>query len=50
MEADLQRVVEDGKSLMAFDRASGRECGESSDYFVQAIEAVRANKKRYIAA
>ena len=48
--ADLKRVVEDGKILMAFDRAADRPSGEPTDYFVQAIEVVRANKKRYAAA
>jgi transitional endoplasmic reticulum ATPase len=48
--ADLRRVVDDGKLLYAFDRASGREPRAASAYFAEAIETVRANKLRYAQA
>jgi ATP-dependent 26S proteasome regulatory subunit len=48
--ADLKRLVEDGKNLLAYDRARQRPVREVSDYFLDAIETVRTNKERYIEA
>lgn len=48
--ADLRRVVEDGKVLLAFDRARGRPLQPSTAYFLRAIGTVRGNKVRYAEA
>jgi ATP-dependent 26S proteasome regulatory subunit len=48
--ADLKRVVEDGKALHAFDRATGRPPKPTTDYFLDAVETVRDNKARYVEA
>jgi ATP-dependent 26S proteasome regulatory subunit len=48
--ADLKRVVEDGKLLYAFDRARDRSIRNANEYFVEALETVRANKIRYAQA
>lgn len=48
--ADLKRVVEDAKSLYAFDRANGGELREAEHYLLQAIAGVGMNKKRYAEA
>lgn len=48
--ADLKRVVEDGKLLYAFDRANGRSKEKVTDYFIEALGTVRANKVRYAEA
>jgi hypothetical protein len=48
--ADLKRLVEDGKALFAYDRARGEQQKAPTEYFVAAIEAVRANKERYAQA
>jgi hypothetical protein len=45
--ADLKRVVEDGKALYAFDRATGRPPKPTTEYFLDAVETVRDNKARY---
>lgn len=45
--ADLKRVVEDGKILYAFDRAKGAHTSPIGDYFLEALQTVRANKLRY---
>jgi ATP-dependent 26S proteasome regulatory subunit len=45
--ADLKRLVEDGKTLYAYDRAQERPLRTSTDYFLAAVETVRANKERY---
>src|SRR5262249_4784289 len=47
--ADLKRLVEDGKALLAYDRARGLPLRPATDYFVEAVQAVRANKKAYLA-
>jgi shikimate kinase len=47
--ADLKRLVEDGKVLLAQDWVQKR-VGPATDYFVQAIETVRTNKARYAEA
>jgi ATP-dependent 26S proteasome regulatory subunit len=48
--ADLKRVVEDGKSLYAFDRAAGTGLAETTEYFVRATQAVRTGKEKYAEA
>jgi transitional endoplasmic reticulum ATPase len=48
--ADLKALMEDGKMLFAFDRAKGRPARPATDYFLNAIEAIRANKQRYAEA
>jgi transitional endoplasmic reticulum ATPase len=45
--ADLKRLVEDGKNLLAYDRARQRPEREALAYFLEAIETIRANKERY---
>ena len=48
--ADLKRVVEDAKSLYAFDCAGGVERGAAEDYLLKAVESVALNKQRYAQA
>jgi transitional endoplasmic reticulum ATPase len=48
--ADLKRLIEDGKNLLAYDRAQGRPVRAATDYFLTAIATVRANKARYAEA
>jgi hypothetical protein len=40
----------DGKMLFAFDRARNRPPRPATDYFVAAIDTIRANKERYAEA
>jgi len=48
--ADLKRLVEDGKALFAYDKARSQPTAPITDYFLSAIELVRANKERYAEA
>jgi ATP-dependent 26S proteasome regulatory subunit len=48
--ADLKRLVEDGKNLLAYDRARQRPTREIIAYFLEAVDTVRANKERYAQA
>ncbi len=48
--ADLKRTVEDGKALYAFDRAARCRMKPVTDYFLAAVEAVRAGKQKYAEA
>jgi transitional endoplasmic reticulum ATPase len=48
--ADLKRVVEDGKALYAFDRATERPLKSTTEYFLDAVETVRDNKAKYAEA
>ncbi len=48
--ADLKRLIEDGKTIYAYDRAKGRPLRTPSEYFLAAVETVRANKERYALA
>jgi AAA+ superfamily predicted ATPase len=48
--ADLKRLVDDGKLLYAFDRAQNIATREPIEYFLEALETVRANKLRYAQA
>jgi SpoVK/Ycf46/Vps4 family AAA+-type ATPase len=45
--ADLKRLSEDGKNLLAYDLARNRPPRPVTDYFLEAIEVLRANKARY---
>src|SRR5262249_4899009 len=45
--ADLRSVVEDGKLLFAHDLASGRSPRVVEEYFLDAVNAVRANHRNY---
>lgn len=48
--ADLKRVVEDAKSLFAYESASPTQIENADGYLLQAIEGVALNKKRYAEA
>ena len=48
--ADLKRLVEDGKNLYAYDRVKGAHIRPATDYFLAAIDTVRANKELYAQA
>jgi transitional endoplasmic reticulum ATPase len=48
--ADLKRLIQDGKSLYAYDRKRGKPLMPLTDYFAAAVETVRANRERYAAA
>ena len=45
--ADLKAIVEDGKLSFAHDIASGRIPRPAEDYFLEAIETVRTNRRNY---
>ena len=48
--ADLKRLVEDGKTLYAYDKAKGNAMKATTDYFLQAVKSVQENKERYAQA
>lgn len=48
--ADLKRLVEDGKTLYAYDKAKRMELKEPTGYFLRAVEGVQENKQRYAEA
>lgn len=48
--ADIKAVMDDGKMLFAFDRARGAEMKSATNYFLAAVETIRANKTRYAEA
>jgi len=48
--ADLKRLVEDGKILVAYDTAHRRPPRPAVEYFLSAVQTVRANKERYAEA
>jgi transitional endoplasmic reticulum ATPase len=48
--ADLKRLIEDGKNLLAYDKVRGLSLHTPTDYFLAAVETVRSNKERYAAA
>jgi ATP-dependent 26S proteasome regulatory subunit len=45
--ADLKAVIEDGKLLFAYDQIAGRPERPAEVYFLEAIESIRQNRKRY---
>jgi transitional endoplasmic reticulum ATPase len=48
--ADLKRLIEDGKTLYAYDKAQRVEMKETTGYFLKAVEGVRKNKQCYAEA
>jgi len=48
--ADLKRLVEDARTLYAYDRARGEPLRDATGYFVTAVEQVRTNKEHYARA
>lgn len=48
--ADIKRVMEDGKILLAYDKARNLPLRPATDYFLEAIATVRENKERYAEA
>ena len=48
--ADLKRLIEDGKNLLAYDKARGLPLSTPTEYFLMAADTVRSNKERYAAA
>ncbi len=48
--ADLKRLAEDGKLLLAYDRVRGRTLRPATEYFLLAVETLRGNKERYAEA
>ncbi|MGH9721149.1 MAG: AAA family ATPase, partial [Bryobacteraceae bacterium] len=45
--ADLKAVVEDGKLLLAHDKVKGKCLRPPEEYFLEAIDTIRANRRRY---
>ncbi len=48
--ADIKRVMEDGKILLAYDKARSLPLRPSTEYFMDAIATVQENKERYTEA
>jgi shikimate kinase len=48
--ADLKRVAEDGKNLFSYDLALNRPLKPTTDYFLDAVAGLRANRRRYAEA
>ena len=46
--ADLKNVVDDAKLQFAHDRVSGKPAAPVDEYFLAAIETVRANRRKYV--
>jgi transitional endoplasmic reticulum ATPase len=46
--ADLKAVVEDGKLLFAYDKAHGKTGRPLEEYFLEAIETIRSNRRNYV--
>src|SRR5262249_28769556 len=45
--ADLKRLIEDGKNLLAYEKALQQPLRPPTEYFLAAVETVRMNKARY---
>jgi transitional endoplasmic reticulum ATPase len=45
--ADLKRLLDDGKNLLAYDKVRGLPLAQTTEYFVRAVQTVRDNKARY---
>ena len=45
--ADLKAIVEDAKLLFAYDTLHGRPPRVAEEYFFEAIETVRDNRRNY---
>jgi ATP-dependent 26S proteasome regulatory subunit len=48
--ADVKRLVEDGKALLAYDKVNGEPLREVTEYFLEAVQTVRDNKRCYAQA
>jgi ATP-dependent 26S proteasome regulatory subunit len=48
--ADLKRLVEDGKTLYAYDKARGLPARPATAYYLDALATVKENKQRYATA
>ncbi len=48
--ADLKRLIEDSKTLYAYDRVQGAVLHMATEYHLRAVETVRTNKQRYAEA
>jgi AAA+ superfamily predicted ATPase len=48
--ADLERLVEDAKALLAYDRTRDREVDAPTRYVLRAAEGVRRNREQYARA
>lgn len=48
--ADLKRLIEDGKVLYAYDKAQQVPLRPATEYFLDAVATVKANKERYAEA
>jgi len=45
--ADLRRLIEDGKILIAYDKARKIQLADINSYFVKAVDGIRKNKEIY---
>jgi predicted AAA+ superfamily ATPase len=45
--ADLKSIVEEGKLLLAYDKANGASIRSMEDYLLDAVETLRANRRNY---
>lgn len=48
--ADLKRLIDDGKSIYAYDKSRKSDLKAPTEYFLQAVEGVRENKQRFAEA
>jgi transitional endoplasmic reticulum ATPase len=48
--ADLKAMVEDGKAIFAYDRATNVEIQPTTEYFLRAVTTVQENKQHYATA
>ena len=48
--ADLKRLLDDGKNLLAYDKVRGVPLKPATEYFLSAVATVRDNKARYAEA
>lgn len=48
--ADLKRLVDDGKNLLAYDKLRGLKMRSVTEYFLEAVVIVKQNKARYLEA
>jgi ATP-dependent 26S proteasome regulatory subunit len=48
--ADLKRMLEDGKNLLAYDKVKGQSLRPVTEYFLRAVQTVRDNKEHYAEA
>lgn len=48
--ADIKRIVEDGKTLFAYDKVMQSSLRDVTDYMLDAVETVRSSKQKYAQA